>query len=81
MPTHLQHHGLASLSIEVEYLSNNTTSHLQLLYQGSITDFNNCYTSCNLSSILDVNENTFVGAGECPKSQSTVNIEQLKNEL
>jgi len=75
MPTHLQHRGLASLSIQVEYLSNNTTSLLQLLYQGSITDFKNYYISSNLSTILDVSENKFVGAGECPKSQSTVNIE------
>jgi len=81
MTTNPQHRGLASLSIQGEYLSNNTTSPLQLLYQGSITDFKNYYISCNLSTILDVSENTFVGSGECSKSQSTVNIEQLKNEL
>jgi len=63
MPMHLQHRGLASLCIQAEYLPNNTASLLQLIYQGSITDFKNYYTSCNLSTILDVNENTFVGAG------------------
>jgi hypothetical protein len=78
MSTHLQHHGLASINIQVEY---NTTSLLQLLYQRIITEFKSYNTSCNLSSILIASENTFVNAGECPKSQSTVNIKQLKNEL
>jgi hypothetical protein len=81
MPTHLQHHGLDSLCIQVEYLSNSTTSLLQLLYQGSITEFKSYYSSCNLSSILDVGVNKFVSAGECIKSRNTVNIKQLKNEL
>ena len=75
MPMHLQHHGLSSLSIQVEYLSNKTTSLLQLLYQGSITESKIYYTSHDLSSILDVSENNFVSAGECPKSRSTVNTE------
>jgi hypothetical protein len=81
MSTHLQYCGPASLNIQIEYLSNNTTSLLQLLYQGSITEFKSYYTSCNLSSILIASENTFVSAGKCPKSQSTVNVKQLKNEL
>jgi hypothetical protein len=69
MSTFLQHHNLASLNIQTEYLSNNTTSLLQLLYQESITEFKSYYTSCNLSSTLTTRENTFVSAGECPKSQ------------
>jgi Rieske Fe-S protein len=43
--------------------------------------FRSYYTSCSLGSILDANEEVFASAGKCPKSYSTVNINQSTKKL
>jgi hypothetical protein len=59
--------GVAHPSIQVQYLSNTTTSVLQSLNQGIITIFKSFHTHHTFHNILDASEESLVCFSNCHK--------------